>query len=48
VRIVAGDHATLEAVFDMAEGEERAPVLLDLLGRHSSVRVGVGDIVSAN
>ena len=32
MRIVAGDYATLEAVFDMVEGEERATVLLDLLG----------------
>ena len=45
VRIVAGDYATLEAVFDIAEGEERATVLLELLGRQSRVRVGVGNLV---
>jgi transcriptional antiterminator RfaH len=48
VRIVAGDYATLEAVFDLAEGEERATVLLELLGRQSRVRVGVGEIVNAD
>ena len=47
VRIVTGAFATLEAVFDLAEGEERATVLLELLGRQSPVRVGVQDIVSA-
>ena len=45
VRIVTGDYATLEAVFDLAEGEERATVLLELLGRQSRVRVGVRDLV---
>jgi transcriptional antiterminator RfaH len=48
VRIVAGDYATLEAVFELAEGEERATVLLDLLGRQTRVRVGVGEIVNAD
>ncbi len=48
VRIVAGPFATLEGVFDMAEGAERATVLLDLLGRQSRVRVGVGEIVNAD
>jgi len=48
VRIVTGDYATLEAVFDLAEGEERATVLLELLGRQSRVRVGVREIVSAD
>ncbi len=47
MRIVAGAFATLEGVFDMAEGESRATVLLDLLGRQNPVRVGVGDIVNA-
>jgi hypothetical protein len=32
----------------MAEGEERATVLLNLLGRESRVRVGVGEIVNAD
>ena len=48
VRIVAGDYATLEAVFDLAEGEERATVLLELLGRHVRVKVAVGEIVNAD
>jgi transcriptional antiterminator RfaH len=48
VRIVTGDYATLEVVFDLAEGEERATVLLELLGRQSRVRVGVGEIVNAD
>jgi transcriptional antiterminator RfaH len=48
VRIVAGPFATLEGVFDMAEGGERATVLLDLLGRQSPVRVGVGEIVNVD
>jgi transcriptional antiterminator RfaH len=39
VRIVAGPYASLEAVFDMVDGEERAAVLLDLLGRENRVRV---------
>jgi transcriptional antiterminator RfaH len=47
VRIVAGPFATLEGVFDMAQGETRATVLLDLLGRQSPVRLGVGEIVNA-
>jgi transcriptional antiterminator RfaH len=48
VRIVAGPFATLEGVFDMAEGESRAAVLLDLLGRQSRVRVEVGEIGHAD
>jgi hypothetical protein len=32
----------------MAEGEARATVLLNLLGRQSPVRVGVGEIVNAD
>jgi transcriptional antiterminator RfaH len=44
VRIVSGDYATLEAVFNLAEGEERGTVLLDLLGRQTRVRVGVREI----
>ena len=47
VRIVAGEFATLEAVFDVAEGEARAAVLLDLLGRQNRVKVGVDDLVAA-
>jgi transcription antitermination factor NusG len=48
VRIVTGDYAALEAAFDLAAGEERATVLLELLGRRSRVRVGVGEIVNAD
>jgi len=48
VRIFAGPFAALEGVFDVAEGESRATVLLDLLGRQSRVRVAVGEIVSAD
>jgi transcriptional antiterminator RfaH len=47
VRIVAGEFATLEAVFDVAEGEARAAVLLDLLGRQNRVKVRVDDLVAA-
>ena len=45
VRIVAGPYASLEAVFEMAEGEERAAVLLDLLGRQNRVRVELDQLV---
>jgi transcriptional antiterminator RfaH len=48
VRIVTGAFVTLEAVFDVAEGQERATVLLDLLGRQSRVRLGVGEIINAD
>jgi transcriptional antiterminator RfaH len=48
VRIVAGPFVTFEGVFDMAEGAERATVLLDLLGRRSRVRVAAGEIVNAD
>jgi transcriptional antiterminator RfaH len=48
VRIVAGPFATLEGIFDMAEGDSRAAVLLDLLGRQNRVRIGVGEIVNAD
>jgi transcription antitermination factor NusG len=48
VRIVAGPFATLEGVFDLAEGEARATVLLDLLGRQNRVRVAAGEIVNAD
>jgi transcription antitermination factor NusG len=46
VRIVAGPFATLEGVFDMAEGGERATVLLELLGRQIKIRVGVNNLVT--
>jgi transcriptional antiterminator RfaH len=47
VRIVAGEFATLEAVFDVAEGETRAAVLLDLLGRQNRTKVSVDNLVAA-
>jgi transcription antitermination factor NusG len=48
VRVVTGDFANLEAVLDLTEGYERATVLLELPGRQSRVRVGVGGIVNAD
>jgi transcriptional antiterminator RfaH len=45
LRIVAGPYASLEAVFEMEEGGERAAVLLDLLGRQSRVIVDVAQLV---
>ena len=35
----------LEAIFEMEEGEQRATVLLDLLGRQSRVTVDVAQLV---
>jgi transcriptional antiterminator RfaH len=45
VRIVAGPYASLEAVFEMEEGEDRAAVLLDLLGRQNCVRVDLAQLL---
>ncbi len=45
LRIVAGPYASFEAVFEMDEGEQRAAVLLDLLGRQSRVTVDVAQLV---
>ncbi len=45
VRIVAGPYASLEAVFEMEEGEDRAAVLLDLLGRQNRVRVDLAQLL---
>jgi transcriptional antiterminator RfaH len=45
VRIVAGQFASLEAVFEMVDGSDRATVLLDLLGRQSRVRVDLHQLV---
>jgi transcriptional antiterminator RfaH len=45
LRIVAGPYASFEAVFEMEEGEQRAAVLLDLLGRQSRVIVDVAQLV---
>jgi hypothetical protein len=32
----------------MAEGDERATVLLDLLGRRSRIKVAVGELIGAD
>ena len=45
VRIVAGQFASLEAVFEMVDGADRATLLLDLLGRQSRVRVNLHQLV---
>jgi transcriptional antiterminator RfaH len=45
VRIVAGPYASLEAVFEMADGEDRAAVLLDLLGRQNRVLVDLDQLI---
>jgi transcriptional antiterminator RfaH len=45
VKIVAGQFASLEAVFEMVDGADRATVLLDLLGRQSRVRVDLHQLV---
>ena len=45
VRIVAGQFASLEAVFEMVDGADRATVLLNLLGRQSRVRVDLHQLV---
>jgi transcriptional antiterminator RfaH len=46
LRIVAGPYASLEAVFEMEEGADRAMVLLDLLGRQSRVSVDVSQLIA--
>ena len=45
LRIIAGPYASLEVIFEMEEGDERATVLLDLLGRQSRVTVDVAQLV---
>ena len=45
---MARDYATLQAVLDLAEGEWRATLLLELLGRQSRERFSVGGIVNAD
>ena len=45
VRIVAGPYVSLEAVFEMSEGEDRAAVLLDLLARQNRVRVDLAELL---
>lgn len=43
--IIAGPYASLKVIFEMEEGDERATVLLDLLGRPSWVTVDVAQWV---
>lgn len=46
LRIIAGPYASLEAVFEMQEGTDRAMVLLDLLGRQTRLSVDVNQLVA--
>ena len=44
VRVIAGPFAGLEAVFDMPRGEDRAQVLLELLGKVQRLMVNQDDL----
>ena len=44
VRLIAGPLAGIEAVFDMPRGEDRADVLLELLGKAQRVTVNQDDL----
>ena len=44
VRLIDGPFAGLEAVFDMPRGEDRAQVLLELLGKTQRLTVGQDDL----
>ena len=44
VCLIAGPFAGLEAVFDMPRGEDRAQVLLDLLGKVQRLTVGLDEL----
>jgi len=44
VRLIAGPFARIEAVFDMPQGEDRAQVLLELLGKAQRLTVGLDDL----
>ena len=44
VRLIAGAFAGIEAVFDMPRGEDRAQVLLELLGKVQRLMVGLDDL----
>jgi len=44
VRLIAGPFAGLEAVFDMPRGEDRAQVLLELLGKVQRLTVNQDDL----
>lgn len=45
VRILGEGYSGLEGVFQMQEGEQRAQVLITLLGRPTSVRVDLSELV---
>jgi transcriptional antiterminator RfaH len=45
LRIIAGSYSSLEAIFEMEEGEQRATVLLDLLCRQIRVTVDIAQLV---
>ncbi|MBM4192629.1 MAG: transcription/translation regulatory transformer protein RfaH [Gammaproteobacteria bacterium] len=45
LRIVTGPYASLDAVFEMQDGSDRALVLLDLLGRQNRVSVNVSQLI---
>ena len=45
VRFVSGPFAGIEAVFDMARGGDRAQVLLQLLGKHQRITVGIDEMI---
>ena len=44
VRLMAGPFAGIEAVFDMPRGEDRAQVLLELLGKVQRLTVNQDDL----
>ena len=46
LHIIAGPYSSLEAIFEMEEGRQRATVLLDLLGRQSRVTVDMEQLVA--
>ena len=43
VRLIAGPFAGIEAIFDLPRGEDRAQVLLELLGKVQRLTVNQGD-----
>lgn len=47
VTIVAGPFAGIEAVFDIADGERRAMVLVEMLGKRARLGVQLGQIAPA-
>jgi transcriptional antiterminator RfaH len=47
VQVLAGPFAGLPAVFQAASGEDRAMLLIDLLGRQNSVVVGMAELAAS-